>query len=510
MKITSRFAFKLILILLLLVQQLAMAQPLQAAGECTVGEGYATIQAAVNDAQCTSIQVPAGAYEENVFVVRSLSITGAGADVTVVQGSGAASVFFIMKGITVSLSGLTITGGTGSDLGDGNTYGGGILNGGALTMAESVITNNRATIGGGIISVEGSLHLVDSTIADNHAKAAGGGIANLEGELTVENSTIRDNSADTGGGILAYMSMVKVSNSVIRANQAASSGGGLYVETEFQQPGRVSIERSTIHDNSAESAGGIYTRFGSLEVDQSTISANRADEAGGGIYAELGNVGIIRSTLSGNEAQQGGAIYCYFTRVTYIGYNTISENRAQAGGGLFAELTMYALSYNILSRNVGGACSGNATLLEADHNLVEDDSCSGVQAISGDPMLSPLADNGGPTQTYVLLPGSPAIDAIPMGTEACADPTASIAKGGTIFTDPEMRHTYGNDQRGVTRPQGAGCDIGAYEVEARSSISEAAVAPAGEEGTRAGVSLYGVLVRVVSSIVARQWELFSR
>ncbi|MBI1298795.1 hypothetical protein GC175_27995 [bacterium] len=486
MNTTYRVTFKLISIFLLLVQMLAITQPLQAAGECTVGEGYTTIQAAVEDTACSSIRVPNGTYNENIFVVRSLSIIGAGADVTIVEASGAGSVFFIMEDVTVSLSGLTISGGTGSEMGDGNTYGGGILNGGKLTVVDSLITNNRAAVGGGILSAEGSLEVVDSTIADNHAEGFGGGIAVFNGEVMVQNSTIRDNSAELGGGIVAYRSKVNVSNSVIRSNRAATLGGGLYMETEYQQTGEALIEQSTIHGNSAESAGGIFARFGTLEVDQSTISTNRATDAGGGIYAEMGNVAVIRSTLSGNEARQGGAIHLYFTRIVYIGYNTISENRAEEGGGLFANIAMYELSYNILSQNIGGTCGGDASGIVGGHNLVEDDSCTGVKGIRGDPLLGPLADNGGPTQTHALLPGSPALDAIPMGADGCNDADRS-------------------DQRGVTRPQGAGCDIGAYEAEL--STIEVTVVPVVSESDPKGVSLYGVLVRAVLSIVLRQWEL---
>jgi hypothetical protein len=113
---------------------------------------------------------------------------------------------------------------------------------------------------------------------------------------------------------------------------------------------------------------------------------------------------------------------------------------------------MSQLAYNILSQNTSRACSGDATVIDKGYHLVEDDSCNGLKAISGDPRLGPLADNGGPTQAYALLPGSPALDAMPMDTEACVDPTTSSVKGGSIFTNPETRHTYGSDQRGVTRP----------------------------------------------------------
>jgi nitrous oxidase accessory protein NosD len=110
-----RFAGTLGTALLLLLLELTIhAVPVVAAGECTVGQGYTTIQAAVDDAQCNSIFVPAGAYAETVVVHRDLSIVGAGADLTVVDGKGAGSVFFIMEDATVLLSGLTITGGTGS------------------------------------------------------------------------------------------------------------------------------------------------------------------------------------------------------------------------------------------------------------------------------------------------------------------------------------------------------------------------------------------------------------
>ena len=101
---------------------------------------------------------------------------------------------------------------------------------------------------------------------------------------------------------------------------------------------------------------------------------------------------------------------------------------------------------------IGGPCETALTSL--GWNLGTDASCglTGTGDLSADPLLAPLGDNGGPTPTRMLLPGSPAIDAIPTGTPRLCD--------GTLATD----------QRGVVRPQGTGCDIGAVEADTTSSF----------------------------------------
>jgi hypothetical protein len=126
--------------------------------------------------------------------------------------------------------------------------------------------------------------------------------------------------------------------------------------------------------------------------------------------------------------------------------STFSGNSAPAGGGIHSHAGFYAegvLNYSntiIANSSAGGDCVISDGFIGTNtNNLVEDNSCS--PALHADPLLGPLQDNGGPTQTLALLPGSPAIDA------------ALLA------------NCPATDQRGVSRPQGAGCDIGAFELE---------------------------------------------
>jgi hypothetical protein len=454
-----RFAGTLGTALLLLLLELTIhAVPVVAAGECTVGQGYTTIQAAVDDAQCNSIFVPAGAYAETVVVHRDLSIVGAGADLTVVDGKGAGSVFFIMEDATVLLSGLTITGGTGSAAGDDQSAGGGIVNLGILTVSDSVLRANRADWGGAIHNYTGNLTVTDSTISDNSARR-GGGLGNHKGEMMVRRS-------------------------MIIANSATETGGGIFSVTEFKQDGGVAVEQSTIHANSAENGAGIFSSFDTVLVNQSTISANRATVAGGGIYSEYGSVLVRSSTLSGNEAQQGGGIFGLLAKQVILFRSTLSDNRAEEGGGLSNQASMFLLINTIIAKSTGGDCGGVGFTIDGGDNLIEDDSCSELDALTGDPLLGPLADNGGPTQTHALLPGSPAIDAIPVGAEGCNDAVTSDQNNKLLFTEPGGITRSSNDQRGKARPYGDGCDIGAYELQKDAGAAEHPAALPGDSRDR--------------------------
>ncbi|MBA4158072.1 MAG: CSLREA domain-containing protein [Gemmatimonadetes bacterium] len=157
-----------------------------------------------------------------------------------------------------------------------------------------------------------------------------------------------------------------------------------------------------------------------LTIQNSTISGNTAGGAGGGIYKEIGTLllTIPNSTVSGNTAADGGGVAFSFSPVD--------------------------LSNSIHANNTGGDCKlFNTVTTDPGYNLVRDGSCiSAATSRSGDPLLGPLTDNGGPTWTHALLHKSPAIDAIPFGSNGCGIST---------------------DQRGVERPQIGACDIGAFE-----------------------------------------------
>jgi hypothetical protein len=272
-----------------------------------------------------------------------------------------------------------------------------IPSGAAVTMQKLTIRHGRASgdFGGGLYN-EGTLTLTNSTIRDNSAHYTGGGVFN-DGTLTLLNSTVRSNTAYRvgGGGLFNYYGRtLTLTNSTVSDNSAGSNGGGLW-----NDDGTVTLTNSTVSDNSAPYGGGLFNN-GPLSLTQSTVSGNAATFPGAG----LDNV-----------------------------YGTVT------------------LTNSIVAHNLGGGnCRNNDSIRSHGYNLDSDGSCfltAPTDRPGVDPRLGPLQDNGGPTFTQALLPGSPAIDAIPWGVNGC----------GTILV---------SDQRWQVRPQpvGGACDIGAYEV----------------------------------------------
>jgi hypothetical protein len=225
----------------------------------------------------------------------------------------------------------------------------------------------------------------------------------------------------------------------------------------------LSLENLTIANGSAVDGVGIFNA-GTLTVTNSTISGNSAIMIGGGIHNE-GTLTVTNSTISGNDALSGGGIHNEGTLT--VTNSTISGN---SGGGIDHNHGTLTLAHSILASN-GRDCQARAdftTVIDGGYNIVQDGSCiSAPTSFEADPLLGPLADNGGPTMTHALLPGSPAIDAIPQGISGC---------GTTII----------NDQRGVTRPQGSACDIGAYEVTPSELLAALIAASASTPGVSRG------------------------
>ena len=252
--------------------------------------------------------------------------------------------------------------------------------------------------------------------------------------VTLSHLAIINGSQVGGGGGITNDGTLVVNNSIISGNRASAIGGGIYSRIS----GTLTISNSTISDNIAVySGGGIYNQS-ALTINNSTISGNRA-EGGGGIGSYIhGTLVVNNSTFSGNQATKGNGGGIASTEPLTITNSTFSGNRAIYSGGGIASSGPLVLRNSILANSIeGGDCSGSpATNV---NNLVEDGSCGA--AYSGDPRLAPLGDYSGSTPTFALLPGSPAIDR--GDSAACAS----------------INHL---DQRGVVRPVGA-CDIGAFE-----------------------------------------------
>jgi streptogramin lyase len=347
---------------------------------------------------CSVITETSGA----ITIATNLTITGPGASTLAVSGNHTNTVFAVNGGVTATISGLTVEDGSANNLdysGSFGNAGGGIYNNGTLTVTDSTLSDNSATFGGAIANLcSPSIPNCPSAI------------------LTVTDSTVSNNSATVhGGGIL---------------------NGGLTTVTD-----------STLSDNSAGYGGGI-SNFGTTTVTDSTLSGNQAT----GSQAAQGYGG----TFNGN----GGGIFNFYFGPLTVTHATLSGNSASnSGGGIYSYFSTASLVATIVANSgAAGDCSGGVT--DGGYNLADDGSCGfSSPSLSNTPagLAQSLANNGGPTLTLALEPGSAAVGAV---TDA-SDCT-------------------GTDQRGVPWP--TPCNIGAIGSTAAGpapqTISFTSTAPA--------------------------------
>jgi predicted outer membrane repeat protein len=333
------------------------------------------------------IQIP-GAGEDaaatgDLDIMASANIVGAGAGNTTVSGNNLDRVFDLptqVSGRTVTFEGLTITGGL---LPNGG--GGGLRSEySTVNLTDIVIMANSSGFAAGIEAVTSDMTLTRTTITKNGATGNGvGGIYNNSGDLVVVDSTFVFNSGDVG---------------------AIANAGG-----------EVDITNSTFSGNTAEFSGGAISTNSTLSLTNVTIAGNSAN-----------NQPVPFAIPASNGIGGGGlASYAPFGEVSIKA--TIIANNTDIQGNPDCAGPISSAGFNLIE-TISGAC---------DITGITDSNITGV-----DPMLGLLGDNGGPTQTHALLPGSAAINA---GPEDCPPPAT--------------------DQRGVSRPRGGICDIGAYEFE---------------------------------------------
>jgi CSLREA domain-containing protein len=200
--------------------------------------------------------------------------------------------------------------------------------------------------------------------------------------------------------------------------------------------------------------GGVFNLGGTVTVTDTTFSESVAG-SGSGIY-NAGTATVTNSTFSGNFADWGGGIYN--KGALTVTNSTFSENEADddepfGGGAIYNEGGTATFRNTIVAKSTAGDNCRGVAITDGGYNIDDGTTCGFSKAENSMPFTNPklasdLADNGGPTKTIALLRGSPALNAIPDEANGC----------GTDIT---------TDQRGVVRPQGAGCDIGAFEKEPR-------------------------------------------
>ncbi len=310
-----------------------------------------------------------------ITLMRDVTIDASDAPGISLDGLATDRVLIVDSAATATVSHLTMQNGFGFQLA------GCVLNNGSLTLDHATVTGCLMTTDAGDFW------------------QGGGGIYSGDGAtLNLVDSTVSDNTAQwSGGGVYSFFNTT------------------------------TTVVRSTISGNVSNDVGGAFRLLGNAEIVNSTISGNTSTGwHGGAIFQTDGDVSILNSTIANNVAPD------FASSTLFIG---------QFGGAFVPTLT---LTNTIITGNQFYACERFASGTEGNvvsggNNVVQDDTCNPVASdqVIADAMIGSLADNGGPTLTHALQPGSPAIDAA--DTAACPDV----------------------DQRGVARD--AACDVGSFE-----------------------------------------------
>jgi hypothetical protein len=399
---------------------------------------------------------------DELVVNKDLSITGPGASSLTVMRTATAVQFRVFhitsSSATVLILGLTISGG--SSFFDG----GGIRNSGVLLLTDCTISENRAP---GSLLVGGN----------------GAGVLNDGGQMTITRCTISDNSASYvtsssgdlalcyGGGILNY------SGGVVTITASTISNNSCSFSNDFIEPGLRFLEGAIDEDGPIGYGGGggiANYNNGSMTITNCTISGNSVSGSGdgfvygGGLYNQ-GDLQIASSTIFYNSAPNGsagtfgfgGGIYSFGD--TSTDSSIIALNTSPTGPDVAGQTELQSLGYNVIGNSVDATISSQPT------------DQIGTPDSPIDPLLLPLADNGGPTLTHALQAGSPAIDQ--------GDP-ASLPR----------------DQRGYYRDSLP--DVGAFEFRAvpppgLGNISTRALVQTGDNVVISGFIVQGTVTKSV-------------
>ena len=295
---------------------------------------------------------------------------------------------------------------------------------GGLTL-QNVIIENGCTDGideqqlGGAIYNKGDLSLVDSIINDNHAYVSGGAVYNETGQITlISNSSFIQNSANSGSGAAIYHAggtINEINNSIFTDNSSQVSGGAISNHATINV-----IEGSSFLDNSSDGSGGAIDNNDFIfEISKTTFANNTSSTTGGAINNFVDLILLMNNTFSGNSSvDDGGAIFNN-DLIERIENNTFSGNSAgNIGGAIYVSVSadIDILKNSLFHNNSNRDCVSFSGSINGINNITDQDpipsGCPGLIASRLTAVtVKQLADNGGPTMTHGLQPGSEALDA---------------------------------------------------------------------------------------------------
>ncbi len=447
-------------------------------------------------------------------IAAAMTVHGQGAGLTIIDAGGKDRVFDLINTgspYTFALQSVTIRNGVTSDSGGGIRANGGATSNG-LTIEDCAIGdatagNQAAFSGGGIdFSCTGptSATVTHTSFEGNSAQTGGGAwvctgwTANFTDVRFHGNSAEGDPVNTPQGGALIILSdgLVQASHCVVDANTAVSAGGGIFLEAN----GQLTWDGGAITNNSADQGGAVYLDGGSsARISNALVSGNTAALAGAVLVTTGSIVDFINLTITDNTTS--GSVPGNLLNgddnqpvTTFLANVTLSGNH---GGGIVAGSVSNIVVQNSIVTNNGGDCSESlfdietmteaasaGTITSQGYNIFG----AGCPEVSSDqqvdPLLLPLADQGGSSETLALAVGSPAIDG---GNPAgCTD---------------DKLLAIATDQRGVARPSGAACDIGAFESQPSGVTMSVVVSPSTPVGG-GSVSYLFVIANAGPSIAA--------
>ena len=309
-------------------------------------------------------------------------------------------------------------------------------------VSSSTFTSNSALHGGGVAVQQGDLVLLDSELRGNSSAVDGGGLRLVRATGTVERANFTDNESGRGGGLeLSANARASVESSEFVDNEASVQGGGIQVDVNS----RLILESSTLAGNEAGRKGGGLYNLGLAELTNATLYENVSRGDGGAILAgDVGAVTTVRnSTISGNQADGvGGGIVSGGAAGVRLSNTIVAENEGAIANDVSGQFMDEG--NNLIGQGDGATGFDRSTLV-------------GRAGDSINPLLAPLADNGGAARTQLLKPGSLAINA------------------GINDNLPLL------DQRGLSRVSGDAVDIGAVELTEAELLDALPVVPLSSE-----------------------------